>query len=170
MKWIGALFILFGSFWIGTEQGRKLSERTKQIRLLKSALQALEAEIVYGHTPLHESARKLSERLPPPIASLFSSFAHLLTTTEMDAPSAWRQSLNAIWPYTELKEEERSILLEFGDTVGKHDRLTEQKQILLTLTHLARQEQEAAEKYKQYGKLYRNLSVIGGLFIVLLLL
>ncbi|MGM7635525.1 stage III sporulation protein SpoIIIAB [Bacillus sp. Hm123] len=170
MKWIGALFILLGSCWIGMEQGRKLSERPRQIRLLKSALQSLEAEIVYGHTPLYESARKLSERLPQPIATLFSSFAQLLTTTEMDAQAAWRKSLQDIWSRMELKEEERSILLEFGETVGRHDRLTEQKQILLTLTHLERQEQEAAEAYKRYGKLYRNLSIIGGLFIVLLLL
>ncbi|WP_100331533.1 stage III sporulation protein SpoIIIAB [Bacillus xiapuensis] len=170
MKWMGASLILLAAFWIGAEQGRKLSDRPKQIRMLKSALQSLEAEIVYGFTPLHESSRKLSERLAPPISLLFSSFSELLTTTDMDAAAAWEKSLAAIWPQTALKEEERSILLAFGQTVGKHDRQTEQKQIILTINHLERQEREADDAQKRYGKLARSLSIMGGLLIVLLLL
>ncbi|HEY9577542.1 MAG TPA: stage III sporulation protein SpoIIIAB [Pseudobacillus sp.] len=169
MKWVGALLILFTSFWIGMEQSKKLSDRPKQIRLIRSALQSLEAEIVYGFTPLHESARKLSERLPPPINELFALFSELLTSTELDAREAWKKSLTKVWPNTALMESERSILLEFGETVGKHDRKTEQKQILVTLKHLERQEEEAYEKQKRYGKMLRSLSLMGGLLIVLLL-
>ncbi|OCA92637.1 stage III sporulation protein SpoIIIAB [Pseudobacillus wudalianchiensis] len=169
MKWIGALLILFSSFCIGMEQSKKLGDRPKQIRFIRSALQTLEAEIVYGFTPLHESARKLSERLPPPINELFALFSELLTSTELDAKEAWKKSLAAIWPKTALMESERAILLEFGETVGKHDRKTEQKQILVTLKHLERQEEEAYEKQKRYGKMLRSLSVMGGLLIVLLL-
>ncbi|KIL75264.1 stage III sporulation protein SpoIIIAB [Bacillus badius] len=169
MKWLGALLILFASVWLGAEQSKKLSDRPKQIRFIRSALQTLEAEIVYGLTPLHESARKLSERLPPPVSELFALFSELLTSTELDASEAWKRSLAKVWPRTALMESERAILLEFGETVGKHDRLTEQKQILVTLKHLERQEEEACEKQKKYGKMMRSLSLMGGLLIVLLL-
>ncbi|KAB7708801.1 stage III sporulation protein SpoAB [Bacillus aerolatus] len=169
MKWAGAMLILFASFWIGAEQSKRLNDRPKQIRFIRSALQSLEAEIMYGSTPLHESARKLSERLPPPICELFASFSELLTSTELDAKEAWKESLARMWPKTALAESERSILLEFGETVGKHDRTIEQKQILVTLNHLKRQEEEAHEKQKRYGKMIRSLSLMGGLLIVLLL-
>ncbi|KKB42949.1 stage III sporulation protein SpoIIIAB [Bacillus thermotolerans] len=169
MKWLGILLILTASFWIGMEQSRKLSDRTKQIRLLRTALQSLEAEIVHGFTPLHESARKLSERLPQPLSELFASFSELLMSTEWDAKEAWKASLNQVWPRTALTQNEWNILIDFGETVGKYDRLTEQKQIAIAMSHLEHQEEEAREKQRRYGHMIRSLSWLGGLLIVLLL-
>ena len=51
-KLIGAILIIVATTWTGFEAARHLSERPKQLRQLKSALQSLEAEIMYGHTPL----------------------------------------------------------------------------------------------------------------------
>ncbi|MBM7650442.1 stage III sporulation protein AB [Bacillus ectoiniformans] len=169
MKWLGACIILIASFWIGLEQSRKLSERPRQLRMLKSALKSFEAEIVFGYTPLHESSRKLSERLPSPIADIFSSFAVLLTTSEMDAKEAWKQSVAAVWPRTALKPSEYDILVEFGETLGRYDRQTEQKHILLALTHIERCEEEAIEKQRRYESMLKSLSVLGGLLLILLL-
>ena len=46
---------------------------------------------------------------------------------------------------TSLKRSEYEILVQFGETLGKHDRMTEQKQIILTLTHLEREEEDARD-------------------------
>lgn len=51
IKIIGAILILASTSWGGMEFSKLLSQRPKQIRALKSALQSLEAEIMYGHTP-----------------------------------------------------------------------------------------------------------------------
>jgi stage III sporulation protein AB len=52
IKIIGAICIIIATSWIGFEASKALTERTRQIRILKSALQSLEAEIMYGHAPL----------------------------------------------------------------------------------------------------------------------
>ena len=52
VKLLGAIFIILATTWTGFEAAKHLSERPKQLRQLKSALQSLEAEIMYGHTPL----------------------------------------------------------------------------------------------------------------------
>jgi stage III sporulation protein AB len=82
IKIIGAIFIIIATTWTGFEASRHFSERPRQLRLLKSALQSLEAEIMYGHTPLHEASRRLALQLTKPLSNLFDSFASNLTNSE----------------------------------------------------------------------------------------
>ena len=74
-------------------------------RLLKQPLQSLEAEIMYGHTPLHEAARKLVRTdFRSPINDFFQ---HLqINSTDLKQPSsdAWEESLKEIWGKTALKK------------------------------------------------------------------
>nr|MDH3164098.1 hypothetical protein [Bacillus licheniformis] len=53
-------------------------ERPKQIRQLLAALQSLEAEIMYGHTPLRQASKQIAHQLTEPVASLFQTFAEQL--------------------------------------------------------------------------------------------
>lgn len=167
---IGAIFIILSTTWAGFELSRHLSERPKQLRMLRTALQSLEAEIMYGHTPLHEASRKLAAQLPKPISIIFERFSQKLTTMETTVKIAWEESLQEIWKITALKKSEYEILIQFGETLGKHDRATEQKQIILTLTHLEREESEARDKQQKYEKMMKSLGFLSGLLIVILLL
>ncbi|MGG3737899.1 stage III sporulation protein SpoIIIAB [Aeribacillus pallidus] len=170
IKLIGAAFILFATTWAGFESSKHFSERTRQLRLLKTALQTLEAEIMYGHTPLHEAARKLAKQLPKPLTWFFESFSKKLTTTETTVKNAWEDSLNEIWKWTPFKETEYEILLQFGENLGKHDTMAQQKQILLTLSHLDREEEEAREKQQRYEKMVKSLGFLAGLLLIILLM
>nr|WP_272893623.1 stage III sporulation protein SpoIIIAB [Heyndrickxia oleronia] len=167
---IGAIFIIFSTTWAGFELSKRLSERTRQLRMFRTALQSLEAEIMYGHTPLHEAARRLSTQMPKPIATCFEQFSLRLTTMETTVKCAWEESLQEIWKLTALKRSEYEILVQFGETLGKHDRMTEQKQIILTLTHLEREEEDARDKQQRYEKMMKSLGFLSGLLVVILLL
>lgn len=169
IKWIGAICILIATSKIGFDASKLLTERTRQIRMLKSALQSLEAEIMFGHVPLHEAARRIAKQIEGPIGKIFEMFASNLINKETTAKAAWEESISQLWKETALKKSEQEILLQFGETLGKHDRIQQQKQIRLALTHLEREEQEARDKQLTYGKMIRNLGVLGGLLIILLL-
>ena len=170
MKMIGALFIIVTSILLGLDHAHRLAERTKQIRLLKSALLGLEAEIMFGHAPLHEASRRIARQIPEPIGELFDSFADYLIQKEIRAQEAWELSIKHVWKKTSLKRAEQDILLQFGKTLGKHDLEQQQKQIRLALTHLEREEREAEENQKAYGNLYRRLGLLAGLLVTLLLI
>ena len=45
---------------------------------------------------------------------------------------------------------------QFGETLGRHDRVSQQKQIMLTLTHLEREENEARDKQARYEKMVKK--------------
>lgn len=170
IKIIGALLILASTSWGGMEFSKLLSQRPKQIRALKSALQSLEAEIMYGHTPLHEASRRLAEQLSEPLQSFFVSFAERLLKEDTTVKEAWTASLYEIWKKTAMKDSELEIMKQFGETLGRHDRFTQQKQIMLTLAHLEREEAEAREIQGKYEKMIRSLGFLSGLLIVILLM
>ncbi|MCU9613842.1 stage III sporulation protein SpoIIIAB [Caldibacillus lycopersici] len=170
MKILGALIILVATSWIGFEASRLLTERTRQLRLLKSALQSLEAEIMFGHAPLHEASRRIAKQIDGPVGKIFKRFATNLIKIDTTAKVAWEESLNEVWKQTALKKGEYEILLQFGETLGRHDRVQQQKQIRLALTHLEREEVEARDKQLVYGKMVKNLGVLSGILIIILLI
>ena len=170
IKLLGAILIILATTWTGFEVAKQLTERSRQLRDLKTALQSLEAEIMYGHTPLHEAARRLADQLPNPLQSFFSIFAKKLVESETTVRDAWEESLKEIWGKTALKKNEFEIMKQFGETLGRHDRISQQKQILLTLTHLEREEREARDKQQQYEKMLKSIGFLAGLLLIILLM
>lgn len=170
IKMMGAIIIIVATTWAGFEASRHLHERPKQLRLLKSALQSLEAEIMYGHTPLHEASRRLGSQLNKPLSWFFETFAKKLTETETTVKEAWEESLTEVWKLTAFKQGELEIMKQFGQTLGQHDRISQQKQIQLTLTHLEREEADAQEKQMKYERMVKSLGFLLGLLLVILLI
>ena len=170
MKLFGAIFILLATTWVGFEMAKQLSERTRQLRQLKTALQSLEAEIMFSHRPLGDIALLLSAQLPKPLSLLFEQFAARLNSEEAGVKRAWESSLDDIWEQTALRRGEKEVLKQFGETLGQHDRYSQQKHILLALSHLDREEKEAVERQVQYEKMVKSLGFLSGLLLVILLM
>jgi stage III sporulation protein AB len=170
IKLLGAALIVAATTWTGIEASRHFSERPRQLRQLKSALQALEAEIMFGHTPLHEASRKLASQLSEPVSLIFGTFAGKLVDSETTAGAAWEESLKLAWKDTAFRRGEFEILKQFGDTLGRHDRYSQQKQIILTITHLEREEADACERQLKYEKMVKSLGFLSGLLLIILLM
>ncbi len=170
MKMIGAGLILFATTWVGFEYAKKLRERPQQLRQLKVALQSLEAEMMYGLTPLATASERIALQMSKPISFLFERFAKKLDAEQTTAYEAWQAALQDIWIFTSLLESEREILLQFGATLGQHDREQQKKHITLALAHLEREEVEAREKQNRYERMFKSLGFLTGLLIVILML
>lgn len=170
MKLIGGLLIIIGTTVVGFLLAKKLSDRPKQLRQLKVALQAMEAEITYGLTPILTVSDHLMTQIPKPIGMLFEILGAKLRNGSTSLQESWEQSLAEFWPQTALKKGEIEVLQQFGTTLGRHDRKNQQKQIHLALTHLEREEIEARENQRKYEGMIKSLGFLTGLLIVLLLI
>lgn len=170
IKLIGAVFIILSTSWAGFEAARHLTERPRQLRQLKVALQSLEAEIMYGHTPLAEATRNIAKQMEKPLTWFFETFSNKLEQANLHAKEAWQQSLDEVWNSTAFKKAELEIMKQFGDTLGQHDRHTQQKHIHLAMTHLEREELEARDKQIRYEKMVKSLGVLSGLLLIILLM
>ena len=169
MQLLGAVLILVATSWAGFELARNLMERPKQLRQLKVALQSLEAEIMYGHTPLADASKHIAKQLDKPLTWFFTTFANKLEKGDVSVKQAWNDSLEEVWKSTAFKSAEIEILKQFGETLGQHDLATQQKHIVLAMTHLEREELDARDKQARYEKMFKSLGILSGLLLVILL-
>lgn len=170
MKIIGAILIIMATTWVGFEFAKRLSERPRQLRQLKVALQSLESEIMYGLTPLAEASEHIAKQIPKPISYFFLCFSEGLKNGGASVRSAWEESLKETWHLTALRNGELEVMSQFGATLGQHDREHQQKQIRLTLTHLEREEGDAVEAQNRYEKMLKSLGFLTGILIVILMI
>lgn len=114
--------------------------------------------------------RRLSAQLSKPLSCIFESFAKKLTESETTVKDAWEESLEEIWSMTAFKQGEFEIMKQFGETLGRHDRLSQQKQIMLTLSHLEREEADAQDRQAKYERMVKSLGFLSGLLLIILLM
>lgn len=170
MKWLGAIILVIATTCIGLYFSIRFEKRPKHIRQLESALQLLEAEITYSQTPLQLAFQTISRQLPYPISHFFQSLSEAMLKQEIDFNVIWNEKSEELRKMTSLKKNEIEVLKQFGNSLGQHDFIQQQKQIRLALTHLDRELEEARDESYKYSNLARSLGVLTGIFIVLLLL
>ncbi|MGE6629357.1 stage III sporulation protein SpoIIIAB [Bacillus sp. NPDC077027] len=170
LKLVGAVLIVAATTWGGFEFAKRYSERPKQIRQLRFALQSLEAEIMYGQTPLERATAHIASQVGEPISHLFDHFSEKLHSGTFSARHAWNESLDETWEKTFLKKGEYEALKQFGETLGQHDVTAQQKHIKLTLGHLESEEKEADIQQVKNEKMVRSLGFLSGLLLILLLM
>jgi len=170
MKWIGALLFISITTWAGFEWSRKLSNRPTEIRQLKSALQILEAEMLYSQLPLRSAFTIIAKQIPWPTKLLFEKLASGMEGNQVDLMNLWESCVAELMATSSLSHNEKEVLMQFGRTLGQHDFAQQQKHIQLTTTHLERELEEARDNHYKYGKMAKSLGFLCGLFIVILLI
>lgn len=170
LKLIGAFLILISTSLAGFLKARSLSARPKQIRALRSFLSILETEIGYGLRPLVQACSSVAEGTQEPIASIFHASAYNLSN--LDGASTYECFSKAIqekWETTELKEQEKKILLDLSRVLGSSSREDQLNHLKLAVANLETMEVEAAGEELRFTKMYRTLGVLLGLLLVILM-
>ncbi|TGA96396.1 stage III sporulation protein SpoAB [Sporolactobacillus shoreae] len=165
---LGSLLIVVSSTSAGIVIARGFRDRPKEIRQWRSALQSIEAEIVYGRIPVDDMAGHLSVQLPHPIAFFFQILQKKMVSEKMPLREAWPDAIKVFWPETSMRKAEKEVILQFGSTLGTEDAENQQKHIQLALAHLEREEEEARARQEANEKMTRSLGFLAGILIVLI--
>ncbi|MDF2556389.1 MAG: stage sporulation protein [Bacillales bacterium] len=168
VKLIGICLVLIATTFTGFEFANRLRKRTKQLRDFHAALSILESEIMFGQTPLAIASERISNQIPDPIAGFFHVLHENLVDASDTISNIFSNTLDAYIPNMQLKEQEIEILKQFGETLGKHDRYMQQKQIEIALTHLTRLEKEAHINQTSYEGMFKTIGVLAGMLLVIL--
>lgn len=170
MKWFGALLFISMTTFLGFDISSMLEKRPKHIRQLKSALQILEAEMLYSHATLQQSFELIAEQIPEPTKGFFEDLSQTLSDQNISFHQEWDVHLVKYIKKASLKRSEQDILQQFGRSLGQHNLTQQQKHIQLTRTYLDRELDEAYIEMNKYGKMTKSLGFLFGLFIILLLI
>lgn len=170
IKLLGALLILLCGTAVGFLQAAKYTDRTKELRSLIHALQRLQTEINYGHTPLPEAFTVTAATTSQPIQQLFIVTSQLLQgQQELSLQEAWTEAIERCWANTSLRDREKEVLLRMGTVLGMSDSEDQQKHIQLAQLQLKAEEEVAREEQDKFVKMWRSLGALGSILIVILM-
>ncbi|MBH5318073.1 stage III sporulation protein AB [Paenibacillus sp. GSMTC-2017] len=170
MKLIGAVLIIIAGTLIGFQQAARFSERPKQLKQLAHALQRLETEIGYGHTPLPEALERTAEASTEPIASMLRAAAAGVWKAEgLSFQESWGEAVRSHWGETSMKSNEQSVILRLGSTLGISDKEDQMKHLRLALLQLKAEEDAARDDQGRYEKMWKSLGVLFAVLIVILM-
>lgn len=170
IKLLGAVLIVFTTTTFGFEIAKGYSNRTKNLRQFKFALQSLNAEIIYGHLPLSEVTKRIAKQIEDPLSKFFNEFSLRLQDESSSVSETWRECLDLIRYDASLKSTEYEVLVQFGETLGRHDIVSQQKHIILAMNHLDKEEVEAKESQQKNERMVRSLGFLSGVLIVLIIM
>lgn len=169
MNWIGAILLIVATTSIGFERALRLKRRPEQLLELKTALQIMEAEIVYSQREIVDVCAQISKHIRPPLKAFFYAISSQLNKND-DLSLLWEQELDELKSHSALENEEINIMKQFGHTLGHFDIIQQQKQIQLTSIHLDRLLKEADRDYLTLSKVYRGVGILTGILIALILM
>lgn len=168
-KLIGAGIIIGACTLAGHTVAKAFAGRPRQLRALRSSLQELETEIVYGAVPMQEALEHLAARGDPLVRKFYSLvLAELENMRGRTVTEAWSEGLEKWQGSTYLTGDDLGTLKVLGNTLGASDRLDQQKHLRLAGEKLALGEAGAWEVATKTVKPWNYLGLLGGVVIVLI--
>lgn len=168
LKLMGAVCVLVGAAWWGLGAVGQLRERTRTLERLRSALSYLEEELAFRLTPLPVLLERLSRRDKDRVSLFFEeTLVFLRADPESGLRQSWRRAMVRQLPI--LQEEERQVLLEVGETLGRYDAQAQRQVLRQGTERLEEYRRRAAEEERRLGRVYGALSLAGGAALILVL-
>lgn len=169
MKWLGMVCILMGCSGIGFLMARELEQRIWILVKLQQAMLLLQGELRCSHQTLAECFHRLSGRLEPPFSDFFKNMGtDLHKRCGTSAEEIWKQHLQDDLRELEMGKAERLELERLGRVIGYLDIRMQLEALEECLGRLKMAEEEARSQASQRRKLYRYMGMLGGIFLVLL--
>jgi len=171
IKLLGSLMVLIASTGIGLLAGERKKERRKQLKELLLHMKVLYGEIEYGRTALPEVLEIVASRNQGDMTAFFRTVATELSKMQGESfHTIWKRCMESELTATSLQKKDRILLEGLGENLGFLD----QKMQLTTITHymmsLEAAIEEADNEVKEKVRLYNLLGVLGGIFIMLVML
>ena len=151
--------------WWGMSEARKLKERVELLKAVLSGLQSTKAQIEFGKFDIGYIFKKL------PIdknRTLFKICGEKIGQTGIK--SAWQNAVNTAFNDGILKDEDKNIILQLGDSLGMSDIGGQINNINMVVAELEKSIVLAEDENVRLAKVYRGCSVLLGVFIMIILI
>lgn len=165
IKMFVLLLIFLSSLKAGQIISKKYSNRVKELKEMKNALNMFLTKIKFTYESVPESFNEIGNNINGNIGKIFRIASERMK--EKSAGDAWEETVEII--DTSLAKEDKDIIKNLGRMLGKTDMEGQISEIKLVQNFLNTQI-EIAEKDKQKNeKLYKTLGGVVGLAIVIIL-
>lgn len=165
-KFIFLTIILFGTSYIGILMAKKYSNRVKDLKEMRKALNFFEDKIKFTYEPIPDVFEEISSKVNENIGEIFKSSANLMQNES--AGVSWEKAVDNA--NTNFTKEDNEIIKGLAKMLGKTDIDGQVSEIRLTNKFIDVQIKDAENEKNRNEKLYKTLGVTVGLAIVIVLI
>lgn len=171
IKMLGLICIIAGGSGIGYSMSRQISRRYEELLNLQRMTAMLVGEITYGNTPLPEALCSIARRLDGPVAVFLDKLSAVLLEQPHESLAVlFAQNMRESLGKSQLQEKDLQALARMGSFLGYLDRDMQLRTLKLYQTELEREIEDTYKSMPGKKKLYQCIGIMGGLFLVILLL
>lgn len=169
LKLMGALCVMAGALGWGLGTTRELGRRVETLEGLREGLCYLDRELNFRLTALPDLLKQLGKEKTGAAGDFFqTAYLQWQKDPEGGLRQGWRLAMTKCLSL--LRSEERQVLMEVGQTLGRYDAQTQSRALARAVRRLEGYRQAAQEEAKRLGRVYAALAVTGGAALVLVLL
>ena len=110
-KFILLFFVLSGSSYVGILTSKRYSNRTEELKKIKTAISMLETKIKFTYEPLPEIFEQISKTIPDNVGKIFKVASSKLKNTTVK--EAWKEAVDTV--NLCISKEDKNILKELGN-------------------------------------------------------
>lgn len=167
IKAFGIVMIVFSSSMIGIIKSKKLSQRVVELELALLILDRIITEIKYRRTPTKKIIELLLEE------DIFKKANYIVICNQKlkinsNFPEVWKQSIDISGGA--LIDHDKKRIKVIGDILGSSEVTCQISGIELTIDMLKQNLKEAKEIKEKQGKFYRNIGILSGIGIGIMML
>lgn len=170
-KIVGAILIFLATGAYGFGMSSKFKRQLNELKEIEKMLILLKGEIACLKTPLPEALKRIAARLKAPVGKILTAvYERYLEDEKNSLPFIWETEWKDKETAFHLTQKELDQISSFGTCMGLADAATQLATVDMHLRETEREIQELEEVVPGKSRLYRNLSILCGMMIVLILL
>lgn len=169
IRWLGVACLAVGAAGVGLAAARRLERRVRDVRTMMYAMESLEHALSFHMPPMSALLEAMERRWTGPAGAFFAACRRDLDKLDTcSMGDIWRDNLRR--SALELEEEDRSVLEEVGDILGRYDGERQRESLAQARQRLGVCLERAAERREKLTRVYAALALAaGGMLAVVLL-
>ena len=164
----GKALLFLGCTALGVLRGQGLRQRAACLQAFRRVLAALARELAFSLRPLDQLMAGAQEGSQGPVADFFQACCQAFAAGGRESwADSWATALEAT--RLPLTPEDRRLLREAGDVLGRYDGESQRAALEALLARLEDQGAQAQAEAHRLFRVYLALGVAAGLFCLILL-
>lgn len=171
LRFIGGILIITATTGAGILYGMELQEYLEKLLYIRHIIYMIKGEMEYSSAPLSEVFGRISVRVREPYRQWLMAMEKQVEEREEDAfLKIWMRSVDKYLKDLHLKSEHSIQLKELGTYLGQTDGASESRNLQLYLGRLELEIEKVREGMAAKKRIGNCLGVMGGIFLVVLLI
>lgn len=171
IKLVGAILVLVSAYAIGSLLALQVKEQEKWLKDIKTALFLLMGELEYRQVPLPDALTIIGKRHGGRLSSFFQSLSGELVKKEgFSLQDLWKKTAVASLKDCPLGAEQKEAFGDLGLYFMEADKATRRSSMDFYLSRLEEDIVKSRETGEDKAYLCRTLGMLGGIFLLILVL